>query len=328
MLFDEKQTWRCAGCGMVNNPDMRFCEYCGQERPAPESLPVCPSCGAQALKSMQRFCRICGKPMDAQSAELPKPVAEEAPAEELCAHCGLPNGIGKKYCRHCGKPMRLPEPQPEEAPAEEVPMEEIPAEEVPTEEIQPEAAPAAEVEESVAEEETVISAEEPAVAEKQLDIADEEPIVAAEEPVVAGEQPIPDEAHFADVPLFVEDEDLTEEHAAASDAPADNIIFDIDGHAIEIDPIEMEEDNFFPDEEIPARDEEEPAIIDDDLVPLFDLPAQEEAPAQDEPILSAPDPDVEMNPVLPCTDGLCPECGAINPPDRVFCGECGLRLIW
>lgn len=210
MLFESKKTWRCAGCGMENTPEMRFCEYCGSEKPAEPAKPTCPSCGVELPKGKLNFCRNCGAPLE-------KPEPDELP----CPHCGQPNGADKKFCRHCGQPMTAPEPTEAPEPEEEI-IEEPVIDEVAPEE--------SEVEEPGIEEEV---SEEPEVEETEIE------------------------------------------------APE----------------------------------------VDEEAIPEVEEP---EAPAVEEVI---PGEMVSEEPECSEIPGLCPECGAVNPPERVFCGDCGLRLI-
>ena len=79
--------WACA-CGQQGNQG-KFCQACGQPKPAPAEAWTC-SCGATATG---KFCPECGK-------------AKPAPAEAWTCSCGAT--VTGKFCPECGQPKPAP----------------------------------------------------------------------------------------------------------------------------------------------------------------------------------------------------------------------------
>jgi hypothetical protein len=60
---------------------------------------LCPSCGVR-VKTGQKFCTACGKPISAAKAALLLP--PPPPPQPVCPKCSKPVTPGKKFCAACG----------------------------------------------------------------------------------------------------------------------------------------------------------------------------------------------------------------------------------
>jgi len=55
---------KCSVCGRINNPDARFCDWCG-EKPIPKELPICCSLCKTNNQPYSKFCSNCGAHFEA-----------------------------------------------------------------------------------------------------------------------------------------------------------------------------------------------------------------------------------------------------------------------
>lgn len=52
----------CPSCGIVNQPQAKFCIYCGTSLPQASALHLCPNCGSEN-PGPAKFCNECGRPV-------------------------------------------------------------------------------------------------------------------------------------------------------------------------------------------------------------------------------------------------------------------------
>jgi len=120
----------CASCGSPLFEKGKFCGMCGADAGCSAKIPdakgvedspatvvqnhptsagvtqqvpptppqVCASCGSP-LSGMEKFCGICGKPVQFTS---PAPPASPHPAGKMCGTCGYPISATTKFCGGCG----------------------------------------------------------------------------------------------------------------------------------------------------------------------------------------------------------------------------------
>ena len=86
--ISQNKVWICV-CGTENSGDDRFCESCGNPKPAEKAASWTCSCG-QENTDENMFCESCGNPKPAEKA-----------ASWTCS-CGQENADDDKFCLECG----------------------------------------------------------------------------------------------------------------------------------------------------------------------------------------------------------------------------------
>lgn len=76
--------WTCLKCGVSSGG--KFCQNCGEPKPAPAGEWVCPGCSE---KNTGKFCQNCGGPKPATA----------------CPKCGAELSTGAKFCPECGEKL-------------------------------------------------------------------------------------------------------------------------------------------------------------------------------------------------------------------------------
>jgi DNA-directed RNA polymerase subunit RPC12/RpoP len=108
----------CPHCGSENRSIVHFCETCGKELSAFESVEDaarteeaesirCPHCGAENRAGL-RFCETCGEEM--RAAEEAEGATESVEGKESvpCPSCGAENRTGVLFCETCGESLAAP----------------------------------------------------------------------------------------------------------------------------------------------------------------------------------------------------------------------------
>ena len=92
--------WTCA-CGAVNTG--KFCNACGQPKPAPKPAADGWTCACGAVNT-GKFCMECGKPMPVQTADGWVCACGAVNKGKFCAECGAkkPAGVPQYRCDKCG----------------------------------------------------------------------------------------------------------------------------------------------------------------------------------------------------------------------------------
>ena len=116
----------CLVCGNPIHPGDKYCGKCCaivtepvSAAPAPvqapatplapivhppaQLSPACPSCGSP-IAGTEKFCGICGTPVNVTPAPAPAPVTLP-PAGKFCASCGAQISATTRFCGGCGAPV-------------------------------------------------------------------------------------------------------------------------------------------------------------------------------------------------------------------------------